>query len=74
VNFHWDPVTAAVAAGWQGATVTTRVVRPHLDGAVLDYRDDALGRPTRVVSDIDVEGFRTTWLRCVESAASVQPG
>ena len=72
LNFHWDPVTCAVAAGWRGATVTRRTLRTRLEDGVLAYRDDPDGRPAQVVTDIDADDFRATWLARVEAAASGQ--
>ena len=67
VNFHWDPVTCAVAVGWPGAELAERIVRPRLQGGVLDFRDDPEGRPTTVTVDIDSDAFGERWLRCVEA-------
>ena len=67
VNFHWDPVTCAVAVGWPGVEVAERFVRPQLSEGVLDFHDHPDGRPTRVTVDIDADAFAETWLRCVEA-------
>jgi len=62
VNFHWDPVTGAVALDWPIATATTRMLGTVVAGGVLTFRDDEHGRPARVVTGIDAAGFRTRWL------------
>jgi purine nucleosidase len=68
LNFHYDPVTCAVALGWAGATVENVRLRPVLQDFVLSFRQDAAGRPTRVVVDVDGGAFRETWLSAVEAA------
>lgn len=58
LNFHWDPVTCAVAAGW--------------DGVVVEERDDVPGREgraTRIVTEVDGEGFGRYWLQQIERLA-----
>jgi purine nucleosidase len=68
VNFHYDPVACAVAAGWTGAVVQELRLRPVLDGEVLRFAPDPDGRRMRVVVDLDGPGFTDTWLRAVEAA------
>jgi len=68
VNFHWDPVTAAVAAGWPGAASSVRRLRTEYDGAVLRFVDDPEGRVTTVVTEVDGARFRGDWLTAVARA------
>ena len=69
VNFHWDPVTAAVAVGWPGATVTGRRLRISVDaGGSLLMRDDPAGVTVDVVEHVDGAAFTPWWLGSVESA------
>jgi purine nucleosidase len=68
VNFHWDPVTAAVAAGWSGAAIEDVALRTDLEAGTLVLRHHEGGRPHRVVSEIDADGFTETWLASVEAA------
>ena len=70
VNFHWDPVTCAVAAGWSGATLEELRLAPELDGEVVRSRESPRGRLTRAVVDIDADDFRDRWLRSIEAADS----
>jgi purine nucleosidase len=70
VNFHWDPVTCAVAVGWPGSALEEVRLRTELDGEVLCFREAPDGRPTRVVVDIDADAFTETWLSRIEAAAS----
>jgi inosine-uridine nucleoside N-ribohydrolase len=68
LNFHYDPVTAAVALGWPGAAVEEMRVRTERDGDLLRFRPDPQGRRVRVVVDVDGARFRETWLAAVEAA------
>ena len=70
VNFHWDPVTCAVAAGWSGATLEELRLATEMDGEVVRFRERPQGRPTRAVLDIDADDFRDRWLRSIEAADS----
>lgn len=67
VNFHYDPVTCAVALGWPGATVEEMRVQPVLEGGLLRFRLNEAGRDTRVVTDIDGDEFVEMWLTGVEA-------
>ena len=64
LNFQWDPVTCAVAAGWSGCKVIEQRVAfdPHLPGLVCSPD----GHLSRVVVDIAVDAFRESWLGCIE--------
>jgi inosine-uridine nucleoside N-ribohydrolase len=65
-NFQYDAVAAAVAFGWNGATITEMRLRPVLERAVLRFVPDTGGRTVRVVTDVDADAFTETWLRAVE--------
>jgi inosine-uridine nucleoside N-ribohydrolase len=69
LNFHYDPVTCAVALGWPGATIETMRLRPEPVEGGLRFRLDPDGRPIRIVVDVDGEAFREVWLAAVETAA-----
>lgn len=73
VNFHWDPLTCAVALGWPGAVVVERVLKPTFDGSVLRFTEDQAGRPIRVLDRVDAEGFTASWLTAVEAASRSRP-
>lgn len=68
VNFQYDPVACAVAAGWSGATTEEVRLRPVREGSVLSFQPDPLGRLTRVVVDVDSAAFDKLWISAVESA------
>jgi inosine-uridine nucleoside N-ribohydrolase len=65
LNFHWDSVTAAVAVGWPGCTLTEQ--RLTFDAEQPGFVPATSGRAVRVVTDIDAPGFRELWLRRVET-------
>jgi inosine-uridine nucleoside N-ribohydrolase len=67
VNFHWDPTTAAVAAGWDGARIETRMLATAVDDGVVRFRDDDHGRATPVVTEVDGAAFGELFLERVEA-------
>jgi inosine-uridine nucleoside N-ribohydrolase len=68
LNFHYDPVTCAVALGWGGAVVEDVRLRTVFVRDTLRFELHAEGRPTRVVTDVDGASFSETWLTAVEAA------
>ena len=68
LNFHWDPVTCAIAVGWDAVDITDSNVAIDLaaDGTVRMRHDDANGRPVRAVVAIDGVAFSETWLAVVD--------
>jgi purine nucleosidase len=68
LNFQYDAVACAVAAGWPGAVVEqARLDFVHERGLVR-FRPGPGGRPTRVLVDLDSVGFAEYWLTAVEAA------
>jgi purine nucleosidase len=61
LNFQWDPVACAVALDWP--TVETRETRLTATrrGSLLRLREDANGRPVRVLTDLDAARFQQAW-------------
>ncbi len=70
LNFHHDPLTAAVAAGWDGVTKGEMRLRPHRDGAVMSFEPHPGGRRVGVVTDVDSAEFDEVWISAVELAAA----
>jgi inosine-uridine nucleoside N-ribohydrolase len=68
LNFHYDPVTCAVALGWPGAVVEEMRLRAIVEGGVLRFEPSPDGRPIRVLVDVDGPAFTETWLAAVEAA------
>jgi inosine-uridine nucleoside N-ribohydrolase len=73
VNFHYDPMTCAVAVGWDGATVDEVAVRPAAAGEALRLKRNPTGPVRRIVTDVDGEAFAATWLAAVERATADTP-
>jgi len=65
VNFHWDPVTAAVAVDWPGARVEEHRITTEWRDDGLVYVDAPDGRPTRVVVAVDASAFATQFLAAI---------
>lgn len=68
LNYHYDPVTCAVAHRCPGAIAGELRLRPVIEGSMLRWPPDERGRPTRVVVEVDGERFGETWISCVEAA------
>jgi hypothetical protein len=68
LNFQYDPVACAVAAGWNGAVVEEQRLQPVMEGDVLRFQPDQGGRPVRVVVDLDGASFTDAGLAAVEAA------
>jgi len=73
VNFHYDPLTCAVAAGWTGVTIKIMTLRASLDDHILRFIPDPGGRPMKVVVDVDAPGFSELWFQYLERASSKLP-
>jgi purine nucleosidase len=73
LNFHYDPLAAAVATGWTGARVEPQRLRTELRGATLHWVDDPAGRPVEVVVDADGPAFSAYWLDAVNLAQRSSP-
>jgi purine nucleosidase len=71
LNFHYDPLACAVAAGWDGARVEDLELRTREEDGVLDFPEEPGGFKTRVVTGIDGPRFEEDWLRAV---VPVRPG
>ena len=70
VNFQYDPVACAVAVGWSGATTEDVRLRPVLEGGVLSFQPDPMGRLIRIVVDVDSAAFDKRWMSAAEWAGT----
>jgi purine nucleosidase len=70
LNFQYDAVACAVAAGWPGATIEEIPLLPVLDDGVLRFDPNERGRTTDVVVDIDSADFTARWFEAIERAAA----
>lgn len=69
VNFHWDPVTAAVAAGWDGAAVDARLLTCAVTDGVARFVEDPDGRPVTVVTAVEHAAFSDVFVACIDALA-----
>lgn len=68
VNFHWDPVACAAATGWEGVDVQEVCVKAVSQHGTLRLVPSAVGRRTKVVTDVDPDAFTDRWLAAVDAA------
>jgi inosine-uridine nucleoside N-ribohydrolase len=71
VNFHWDPLTAAVAVGWPGVDIEELRLATRVVDGVLEFYESDDGRPTRVVVNADADRFREDWMSSIERVSRV---
>ena len=65
----WDPVTVLVAIGWQGAVIKQMNLKLVNENGIIRFvRDEEHGRAVDVVTAIDTDLFRTTFLEAIERA------
>jgi purine nucleosidase len=69
LNFHHDPVTCAVALGWEGAAVGEMHLAVVIEDGVMRMRSQADGLPMRVLTDLDGHAFSDAWLSAIETAS-----
>lgn len=70
LNFHYDPVTCAVATGWPHAVIEKRQLGVVVDNNTLHLVPDNNGRQLMVVTEVDGEAFAADWLTAVETAST----
>ncbi len=68
LNFHYDPVACAVAVGWSGAVLEQMTLRIAKAGQEVRFEPVRGGQPVRVLTDLNGDDFRETWLSAVEAA------
>lgn len=69
LNFQYDPLACAVAAGWPGVETRELGVALSFDGRLLRMELDERASPMRIVTDVDAEAFSDAWLEAVERAS-----
>ena len=67
LNFHYDPLACAVAAGWDGARVEEMELGAREEDGALTFPEEPGGRKTRVVTAVDGSRFEEEWLQAVVS-------
>jgi inosine-uridine nucleoside N-ribohydrolase len=70
LNFQYDPLACAVAAGWDGVEIQALPVVMRLRDGLLQLSIDGAGRQLRVVTDVDSRAFDEMWTDAVLRAAA----
>ncbi|MBI1278233.1 MAG: hypothetical protein GC179_08910 [Anaerolineaceae bacterium] len=66
INFHHDPLACAVAVGWNtGVIIETVPLKVEVRDSYLYETRSANGRPTPIVTQVDVTAFDQLWLDIV---------
>jgi purine nucleosidase len=68
LNFQYDPLACAVAAGWEGARIEELRLSAQFKGGVLGFPESPSGKPTRVVAGVDGPRLEREWVAAVGSA------
>jgi inosine-uridine nucleoside N-ribohydrolase len=71
LNFQYDPLACAVAAGWDGVTIRDVPVELSMDGSLLRMRERDGAPAMRIVTDVEAERFEDAWLDAVVRASTV---
>jgi purine nucleosidase len=69
LNFQYDPLACAVAAGWDGVTVEDVPIAARLGDGLLRMALDDGAPARRVVTDVDAASFDRVWLDAVLRAS-----
>lgn len=72
LSFQHDPLTCALALGWdQGIEIREVSLRLDIEDGWLHQRLDDTGSPTRVVTRVDGQSFSDFWVTAVSGHSSV---
>jgi purine nucleosidase len=70
LNFQYDPLACAVAAGWSGSTVEQLPVATRRSDGLLRMTIEEGAAPIRVVTGVDAASFDAAWLNAVLRASN----
>jgi purine nucleosidase len=70
LNFHYDPLACAVAAGWPGATIDRLLLRLDMEDGSLRLARANEGKPTRMTTQAQSEPFAKFWLDATRRTAT----
>lgn len=70
LNFQYDPLACAVAAGWDGVTVEELPVDARLADGLLHLSIENGAPRRRIVTDVDAAAFDVAWLEAVLRASA----
>jgi purine nucleosidase len=74
LNFQYDPLACAVAAGWEGVQVEELRLSARFKDGVLTFPESPSGKPTRVVTGVDGPRLEREWVEAVrESQLTSRP-
>ena len=63
INFQHDPLTCAIALGWnEGVEIRDVPLQWQIEDSWLRHTINSSGKPTRVVTRVDGEAFNAFWL------------
>jgi len=71
LNFQYDPLACAAAAGWEGVRVEELQLLARLKNGVLTFPESPGGKPTRVVTGVDGPRLEREWVEAVSAVGSV---
>jgi purine nucleosidase len=69
LNFQYDPLACAVAAGWEGVTVEELPVAARLADGLLRLSIEEGAPRRRLVTEVDAPAFDAAWLAAVLRAS-----
>jgi hypothetical protein len=72
LNFQYDPLACAVAAGWDGARVEELRLSAQPNDGVLGFPESPSGKPTRVVTGVDGPRLEREWTQAVRAVGRVE--
>jgi hypothetical protein len=72
LNFQYDPLACAVAAGWDGACIEELRLSAQLRDGVLSFPESQSGKPTRVVTGVDGPRLEREWVQAVRAVGTVE--
>jgi len=70
LNFQYDPLACAVAAGWDGVAIRDVPVELSIEGSLLRMRERDGAPAIRIATDVDAPRFEDAWLEAVVRASS----
>ena len=72
LNFQYDPLACAVAAGWDGARVEELRLSAQLKDGVLGFPESPSGKPTLVVTAVDGPRLERDWVKAVRAVGRAE--
>jgi hypothetical protein len=72
LNFQYDPLACAVAAGWDRARVEELRLSAQLKDGVLSFPESPSDESTRVVTAVDGPCLEQEWVQAVRAVGTVE--